>query len=322
MSASPDSAWVPAAEAVLADEPLFASKAPHRLDGGQNRPRAVYMGVGLCTRHRMAAGLPIDILGMLLPADALRRAVGAEHLVVLVADAHAASNGFPASEVEHRARAVTTALNRIKLARELDHLRVVRASFLQAEAGYQAVLARIRARAGEEGNEYMYRQTADVAFLDQALGGILKLGWTVGAGGYRDEVAFDGQVAPWSGHHPGFAYVRCARAFDDRRPKVSPYVGVERGRRLYLDPAESIDRKLARAGQLASARNVAAAREHLDLVAQAWGATGAHLDARLNGILANLYPGRTVPAVPLRPPSRVPSSARGLAVASPVVREQ
>lgn len=322
MSASRDSAWVPAARAVLDEEPLFAAGAPHRLEEADPRPRAVYMGVGLCTRHRLAAGLPIDVLGMLLPAEALRRALGAPQLVVLVADAHAASNGFPLSEVERRARGVTTTLQRIKLARGLDELCVVRASTLQAEPGYQDVLARIRVRAAGDGNEYMYRQTADVAFLNESLGGLLKLGWTVGAGGYRDEVAFDRLVEPWSGHQPAFAYVRCARAFDDRRPKVSPYVGVERSRRLYLDPSEPVGRKLARAGQLASARNVAAVREHLDLVTRAWGADGVHLEGRLSSILADLYPGRAEPAVPLRRPAR-PTSSSGLAVASsPIVRER
>ena len=185
---------------------------------------------------------------------------------------------------------------------------ILRASALHREAGYRAALARIRAQAAGQGNEYMYRQTADVAFLDEALGGILKLGWTVDpagvAGGYRDEVAFDRHVAPWSGRNPCFAYVACGRAFDDRRPKVSPYVGVERARRIYLDPRESIGAKLARASQLASKRNIAAARRHLSLIADAWGAPEASLDVRLRGILGTLYPSRqnTCSSLPMRAP--------------------
>lgn len=283
----------------VASEPLFVSEATEaglRLETAP-RPRAVYMGIGLCTRHRMAAGLPVDVLGMLLPAERIRAAVGAEHLVVLLADAHAESNGFGADDVAQRTHRVAQALLRVRRAKELEHLRLIRASSLHRESGFQRTLDSIRVRAGAEGNEYMYRQTADVAFLDEALGGILKLGWTVDidgtAGGYRDEVAFDRLVEPWSGRRPLFAYVRCGRALDDRRPKVSPYVGVDLGRRIYLSPTENVEAKLGRARQLASKRNVAAVREHLGRVADAWGAEGPNLDVRLETVLSDLYLGRS-----------------------------
>lgn len=307
----------------VAAHPLFA-EAPTRaaLDAPESpvsAPNAVYFGIGLCTRHRMAVGLPLDVLGMLLPAERLRAAVGAERLVVLVADAHARANGFDAAEVERRAQAVSRALLRVKVALGLERLCLLRASALQVEPGYQAELRAIRAAAQGSGNEYMYRQTADVAFLDRELGGLLKLGWTVDvdgtAGGRRDEVAFDALVAPWSGRSPAFAYVRCGRALDDRRPKVAPYVGVDRTRRLYLDPSEPVARKLARAQQIASRRNAAAVHEHLSLVADAWGAPGEGLAARLETILRALYPGRGPQAEPLRLDDVRPAARGGLAVA-------
>lgn len=313
--------WRVRAQAVSAD-PLFAGAATAKgLEGGKDAPRAVYMGIGLCTRHRLAVGLPMDVLGMLLPAERLRVALGAEHLVVLIADAHAMSNGFSLSEVAHRASSVARALLRIRSVLGWQHLRLLRASRLQEEVGYQATLERIRSLAGAEqpgvGNEYMFRQTADVAYLHEALGGLLKLGWTVDvdgeAGGYRDEVAFDRLVAPWSGAHPSFAYVRCGRALDDRRPKVSPYVGVERARRLYLDPQEGVDAKLARARQLASARNVSATREHLGRIAEAWGVRSGPLELRLKIMLRELFPSRRIASL-----TRSSSHTRGgLAVARP-----
>lgn len=282
---------------VVDAEPLFARDAT---DAGlarlSERPGAVYMGIGLCTRHRMAEGLPLDVLGMLLPAERLRAAVGAEHLVVLIADAHARASGFPAEAVARRAAAVERALLRVRLARGLDRLVLIRASALHAEPGYQSALGRVERRAGDEGNTYMHRQTADVAYLDEALGGILKLGWTVDvdgtSGGYRDEVAFDRLVAQWSGRQPAFAYVRCGRALDDRRPKVSPYVGVDRRRRIYLHPGESVRDKLTQGPHIASRRNVAAVRSHLELLAGAWGATEGPVEQRVDEVLAALYPGR------------------------------
>ena len=248
-------AWSSAARRVVASEPLFAAEASEAgLEGLSEPPAAVYMGIGLCTRHRMAVGLPIDVLGMLLPAERLRAAVGAERLVVLVADAHAASTGFPDDEVEARAVAVEGLLARVREVRELDRLEIIRASTLHVTEGFRAVLDRITERAGDEGNVYMHRQTADVVYLHEQLGGLLKLGWTVdvngSSGGYRDEVAFDRLVEPWSGARPGFAYVRCGRALDDRRPKVSPYVGVDPGRRIYLSETERVAAKLRRAPTL------------------------------------------------------------------------
>lgn len=317
-------AWQRSLTRAIAAEPLFAETPTQAAMevAPRTAPRAVYFGIGLCTRHRMAAGLPLDVLGMLLPAERLREALAAEHLVVLIADAHARANGFDPAEVRHRADAVSRTLLRIKAARGLDHLRIVRASKLQAEPGYQAVLGRIREAAGAQGNEYMYRQTADVAFLDEELGGILKLGWTVDVdgteGGYRDEVAFDRQVAPWSGCRPHFAYVRCGRALDDRRPKVSPYVGVDRSRRIYLDPHERVEDKIARFPHIASRRNVAAVTEHLARVAEAWGAQGESLADRLQDILRRVYPGRSVRA----PRGRLDSvsAVRGGLAVDPVAR--
>lgn len=307
--------WRRAAARAVAAEPLFAGACTERgLDAPGRRPRAVYLGIGLCTRHRMAVGLPVDVLGMVLPAERLRSAIGAERLIVLVADAHALSNGFAPAVVEARAKAVARALLRLRAKLGLHALVLVRASALHREAGYLETLARIRSVAAGEGNEYVYRQTADVAFLEEALGGILKLGWTVGgqggAGGYRDEVAFDRLVSPWSGRHPRFAYVVCGRALDDRRPKVSPYVGVDRGRRIYLDPREAVGAKLARARQLASKRNAAAFREHLGRIADAFGAEGASLEARLQAILRGLYPGMRTAPVP-RPQSDSRGSIAG-----------
>lgn len=286
-----------AASAVVAAEPLFAREASEAgLASLRERPGAVYMGIGLCTRHRMAEGLPVDVLGMLLPAERLRAATGAEQLVVLIADAHARASGFDPSEVATRANCVERALLRVKVARGLDRLVLIRASALHADPGYQAALGRVERRAGDEGNTYMHRQTADVAYLDEALGGILKLGWTVDVdgvgGGYRDEVAFDRLVESWSGRRPAFAYVRCGRALDDRRPKVSPYVGVDRGRRIYLHPGESVRDKLTHGPHIASRRNVAAVRSHLELIADTWGVQGTSLEARVEAVLSELYPGR------------------------------
>ena len=47
--------------------------------------------------------MPLSLLGMLLPAEILRRELKASSLLVLIADTHALENGFPAQAVEARA---------------------------------------------------------------------------------------------------------------------------------------------------------------------------------------------------------------------------
>ena len=290
--------WHEAMDEIISSNPLFVPNlSTAGVQGIESVPRAIFVGIGLCTRRELGLGLPLDVLGILLPAEQLRVALGAEHLVVLVADAHAESNGFSTSNVGVRARATGRALLRLRQSLKLSSLRLIWASKLQEETGYQAFLKKIRIASEGEGNEYMYRQTADVAFLNQELGGLLKLGWTVdikgkSGGGYRDEVAFDRLVHPWSGESPAFAYVRCARAFSNRTPKVSPYIGVDWSDRIYLDVREDVDKKLKQARLLASKRNVAASLEHLSLVADIWGARGETLAPRLNKILSDIYPGR------------------------------
>ncbi|MBX2811728.1 MAG: hypothetical protein KTR25_07955 [Myxococcales bacterium] len=299
MHVDPLNNWHKVVDASLASEALFVPLHA-RMSG--RIPHAVYMGIGLCTQKQLAIGLPMDVLGMLIPAERLRAALGAEHLVVLVADAHAESNGFSADEIARTARRVIGTLLRIRIRRKLYHLRIIRASRLQKEPGYQNFLQAIRSRAEGEGNEYAYRQTADVAFLNQQLGGLLKLGWTVditgaSGGGYRDEVAFDRVVKPWSGEEPSFAYVRCGRALDNRKPKVSPYIGTDRTSRVYLCAHETPAQKLMLAGTLASHRNTKAFREHLSLIADAWGVAAGPVEERLNQILSELYPGSYEPCL-------------------------
>lgn len=298
MQESPAHDWQRVLDAVISSNELFVPQLTrYGLEYSSQAPRAVYMGIGLCTRDQMTTGLPIDVLGMLIPAEKLRAAIGAEHLVVLIADSHALSNGFPASKVAQAAQTINRVLLRIRAQRKLHHLRIVRASELQKEAGYQSILEVVRNRAQNKGNEYIYRQTTDVAFLDQELGGLLKLGWTVdvkgaSGGGYGDEVSFDRAVELLTEQRPCFAYVRCGRALDDRRPKVSPYIGTDRGRRIVIDRHESVADKLLRARHLASSRNTSAFREHLNYIANAWGAKGDNLETRVSRVLDELFPSR------------------------------
>jgi hypothetical protein len=239
-----------------------------------NPPSAVFLGVGLCTGSQLSAALPLDFLGMLLPAERVRRAVGARTLCVMLADVHALGNGFAADRVERRARQTEQTLWRIRTALRLPAMEIVRASSFHGSASYRRVLAEVGLRAGRQEDPYFIRQVADLEYLDRRAGGVLKVGWTISASSRvkrrRDEVAFDDRFRQWVGKNAAFVYCKAGRTLDDRRPKASPYVAVEPGRRVCLRPGEEVLDKLERARGVAAAATVKGVVRHLRAVTRSF----------------------------------------------------
>jgi hypothetical protein len=267
------SRWRDALEKCVEQEPLLLtgpSRAALAEANPPSAPGAIMFGVGLCTPDALSATVPFDLLGLVLPAELLRRAVGASTVVALVADVHAETSGFDAAAVDRRARAVTAALLRMRRRLGLDALTVVRASRLHAALDYRQHLRTARARAGAEPADYLVHQVADVACLDARLGGLLKLGWMVGkdrAQAIGDEAAFDRWVRPWTRREPLFAYARAGRTLDPLRPKATPYVELEAAARVNLAATEDVARKLASASDLGAVNGV---KNHLRAIAHTY----------------------------------------------------
>lgn len=243
-------------EPLLQSQPSLAALAEAR---ARTSPGAVMFGVGLCTPDALTAAMPFDLLGLLLPAEQIRRALGAATVVALVADTHARSTGFEPGATESRARVAVTALLRLRARLGLDTLCVVRASELHATTRYREWLRTVQARAGTHVSEYLVRQVADVACLDDRLGGIVKLGWMVGrdrSESIGDEAAFDRWVEPWSRRRPVFAYTRAGRTLDPTRLKAPPYIESDPAYRITLGPDELVERKLASATSSEAANGV------------------------------------------------------------------
>lgn len=257
-SASP--LWRAQLEQAVLQEPLLFTQPSLAALGDADRgsaPGAVMVGVGLCTPDALTTAMPFDLLGLLLPAEQLRRAVGATAVVTLVADTHAHDTGFDPATIESRAKAAVQALLRVRARLGLEAMCVVRASRLHATTRYREWFRTVQARAGTEVSPYLVRQVADVACLDDRLGGIVKLGWMVGRDredAIGDEAAFDRWVEPWSRRRPLFAYARAGRTLDPARRKAPPYIELDPDRRVTLSPSERVEDKLARAPD-AEARN-------------------------------------------------------------------
>lgn len=249
-------------------EPLFDTR--NSLAGIRNvpadrRPRTVFVGLGLCTRRELTRAVPLDVLGMLLPAELLRRRLGAPELLVLIADRHALENGFPAEAVETRARILEEALGRIRAGCRLDALRTIRASSFHHSGEYLSMLAGLRRRISGT-HDYVLRQFADILYLSQARGPFLKVGWALPSEEplrRRDELALDHALTHVAGNRFGFVYCKPGRTLADASPRVCPYIVKRPEARLCLDRPEDVSLKLGLAERTASPETVAGFRSHL-----------------------------------------------------------
>ncbi len=281
-----DGDWREALRREVQQEPLVETRLT--LDslegsGAEAAPRAVFIGLGLCSRQKLSQGLPLDLLGMLLPAERVRRAVGAPSLVVLVADTHALSNRFEPGEVEYQAGRAVETLTRLGDRLELDTLSVLRASALTSDGAYQAVHSEVKDLAPEDTDSYVTREVADIAHLQRNLGSIVKVGWTISASAQvsrdSDELTFDRSFRRWTGRPLCAVYCKAGRALDDAHPKVSPYVTVNPDRRVCLRQDEDVAARIASAQERVSRDTLRGVRNHLRAITRAY----SQLVAPLNG---------------------------------------
>ncbi len=277
---SPESSptWRQALNEVALQEPLIRTRlslaALEQACACTATPGAVFIGLGLCSPDQLSQGLPLDIIGLLLPAERIRRAVGASALVVLVADSHALLNRFDRREVARSTEEVCAALDRARWALGLDALRVTRATSLHAAPAYREALKRVERVAPDGAGAYFTREAADIAHLQRELGGIVKVGWSIsGAPGPShviDELAFDRSFCTWTGEPLCAVYCKAGRALDDQRPKASPYITLRPERRICLRVGEDVAGKLALGAQVASGETVRGVRNHLKAMTRSY----------------------------------------------------
>ncbi len=280
---------------LVESRPTLAGLRP--LEAGA-APRAVFLGIGLCTREVLSSTLPVDLVGLLLTAERARQALRAPTLMVAVADVHARENEFDALAVRRRAQETEAVLQRLGERLRLPRMRVVRASQFQDSTGYQRILEWVDEVSASDEHPYVMREAADIEYLNRQFGGLLKLGWSVSSlpeGTERfDEVAFDRRYRAWVGNGVGFVYAKAGRALDDRCPKVSPYTVSEPARRICLHPDEDVAAKLREAETRVQPSTIRGVRRYLahitrefrDLVAPVEGDVETRIQQIIDHVLA------------------------------------
>ena len=238
---------------LIGQEPLIKThlslKGLRRLPAGAP-PSCVFIGLGLGTSTRMGEAVPLDLLGILLPAERIRRAIKAPTLAVMIADEHAYANGFGRPRVQRSVQALTKTLARIKAAFGLQELEIIKASDFHSTPEYRQILSAVEARAPAGVHPYFKLEVADTWFMERAHRGLIKVGWSIrtstAAPTMNDELAFDQRFLRWTELKSGFIYCSAGRVLDDLRPKASPYICLDKDRRICLNPGESIREKVAR----------------------------------------------------------------------------
>ena len=265
----------------------------------QHRPNAVMLGIGLASEQRLSCGLPFDVLGMLLPAEQVRRAAGAERVVVVIADRHAVSNGFDEPHVQQRARAIARGLEHVRSALGLP-LQIVHAEAMHRDPRYLRIHDGVRARAGES-DPYVTLEVADTEYLRREHGSIVKLGWSLGGqarAGLRDERYFDERFSAWVGHDVGFAYCDAGRTLDPQRLRAAPYLAIDPARRLLLAPDEPVEEKLGEFQRCAPHHVQRAVTSHLRRITWAYSRTieplRGPLVERVSAVLSHIFSRRAV----------------------------
>lgn len=264
---------------IAEQQPLIETRPSLRaLNSGifsDNALRTVFMGIGLASGPALSESLPLDALGMLLSGELVRQAVGAERLVVLVADTHAASNGIPTLQVARRAEQYGSLLDQIRHRSPLPHMRVIMASEIHATAEYREIYKHLQGYVPQGEHEYFKREVADIEYFHRTMGGVVKVGWAMGgrsdATALRDERAFDRRFRSWMGHHVPFVYCKAGRVLDDGKRKASPYLTLDPARRLCIDPDEDVRAKLQQGRLAVSTGTFRGVCKHLSAVARTFG---------------------------------------------------
>jgi hypothetical protein len=268
---------LPHLERVVTQQSLFETRASlaglAHLDARLPAPAAVFLGIGLSAPRELSLALPLDTLGMLLAAEQARRAVAAPSMLILLADAHALTNGHDGGAVAERAAAHGRTLGCVIERLGWSHVHVVRARELHALPAHARLHAQIREVAPRDEHPYVTRELADIEYFARHAGSLLKVGWALQSGvgsGLRDERAFDERFRCWVGRHVGFVYCKAGRTLDDQRRKAPPYLVRDPARRVCLIRGEHVREKLERASEHVSVSTVRGVRKHLKAITRSY----------------------------------------------------
>ncbi len=231
------------------------------------RPRGVFLGIGLCSGLEPSKALPLDTVGYLLIAEAVRKSLGARSLEILIADAHAISCGVDRETVENLAEHACLVLSKLRTLGGFESMNIVKASEIHLTRIYRSIFETVKSRSSFFDHPYFTREAADIEFIRRQHESMVKIGWTMGcSGALRDERAFDDCYKKWVGNRVAFVYTKPGRILDDAHSRGAPYIEVDLSRRICIQKDEDVGAKLNSSINGVSDQNTRAVRSHIKAV--------------------------------------------------------
>lgn len=231
---------------------------------------AIYYGTGLATQKSISAGVPFDILIMILMAELLRRQFRLTQTFHHIADTHALSNSFCSkNDVELSGLEYKAVLSNI--VRVLGIPLVVKlSSEFDGSSGYCELLEKVHTQK----SEYVRRELADILWYRKRYRVRLKLGWLIQdekSGTGFDEKLFDDEFLSQCDERMSFAYTLPGRTFDRNRLRVPPYIAIPGESRILFKKGENVRLKYVEAdsGQFPG-RTTTGMVQHLFAIMRLW----------------------------------------------------
>lgn len=233
-----------------------------------NSSGSIYYGTGLTTPRAIGIGLPFDVLGMILVAERIKKAIGLKKIFHHIADTHAKTNDWiDKSEVDKKAEIVSNTLNRVSQNLKIDGFNVLLSSSFDNSDEYQKLLSDFTQSTDK--HEYVAREMADMEWYRKKHNTVIKMGWIIQSSETEigfDERLFDREYIKIKGNQLSFVYTKPGRTMDKSRPKASPYIQIEGEQRILLVKGENVKVKLANARATFGDQHLGGAMKHLESI--------------------------------------------------------
>ncbi len=199
----------------------------------QFKGKNIFFGAGLVTQDQVSVATPFDILSMFFTAEQFRRFTGGKKIFVFIADQHAQTNTHLSQNlVIKRTNETFHLFEKIIHNFHLKHFTLIRTSDLNRVPEIRSIFAKLP----DFHNDYVKHEVADVCWLQKFHNVGIKLGWSMSSSvtiGGHDERFFDQTIHIFC-PNVLFVHLEPGRTFDDKRPRVSPYIAIQGEKRLLL----------------------------------------------------------------------------------------
>lgn len=220
---------------------------------------SIFAGIGLCTDQKITAGVPFDVLGIILTAEKLRRKLDMQRIILQIADTHAQSNNLlPTTEIENVARSTKLSIQRILNALELVHVKLFLSSQIN-KTDFKEV-EKIQTQ-----NKYLKSEVQDIEFFRKEFSTAIKLSWIIPGEQNRghDERFFDQKHQEVFSTPMNFIHLQPGFTFEKKHWRTSPYIHLVHENRILLGRNEDVMERFSLAEKVWEDKALGGARNHL-----------------------------------------------------------